>query len=110
MPVNTNWGPGRVNTNWGPGPKNTKWGPGPVNKNLGPGPVNANWGPELVNTNWVPGPVNTNWGPGPGAKQRTGGREIQIPQKEREFFMKKSKMDSQVYYNEMENGYLFRQM
>ena len=45
MPVNTNWGPGRVNTNWGPGPKNTKWGPGPVNKNLGPGPVNTNWGP-----------------------------------------------------------------
>ena len=42
--------------------------PGPVNKNLGPGSVKTNWGP---------GPVNTNWGPG--VKQRSGGREIQIP-------------------------------
>ena len=50
---------------------------GPVNKNLEPGSVNTNWGPGQVNTNWGPGPVNTNWGPG--AKQRSGGREIQIP-------------------------------
>ena len=42
--------PGSVNTHWGPG------GPGPVNTNLGPGP-----------------------GSGPRAKQRAGGREIQIP-------------------------------
>ena len=75
-----------------PGPTNTNWGdkvgickprlrPGPVNKNLGPGPVNTNWGPGPVNTNWRPGPVNRNWWPGPGAgaKQRAGGREIQIP-------------------------------
>ena len=44
-----------------------------------PGSVNTHWGPGAVNTNLVPGPVNTNWGPGPGAKQRAGGREIQIP-------------------------------
>ena len=44
-----------------------------------PGSVNTHWGPGPVNTNLVPGPVNTNWGPGPGAKQRAGGREIQIP-------------------------------
>ena len=32
------------------------------------------------NVNWRSGPVNTSWGPGsrPGAKQRAGGREIQI--------------------------------
>ena len=52
-----------VNTHWGPGPVNTNWGPGPVNTNLVPEPVNTNWGPE----------------PGLGAKQRAGGREIQIP-------------------------------
>ena len=46
-----------------------------------PGSVNTHWGPGPVNTNWGPGPVNTNLGPGlgPEAKQRTGGREIQIP-------------------------------
>ena len=33
---------------------------------------------------WGPGPVNTNWGPGPGAKQRAGGREIQIPSRKHE--------------------------
>ena len=68
-PVKTNLVPGSVNTNWGPGP-NAHWGPGPVNTNLVPWPVN---------TNLVPGPVNTNWRPGPWAKQRAGGREIQIP-------------------------------
>ena len=60
-------------------PLNTNWGPGPVNANWGPGPVNTNWGPGPVNTNWGPGPVNTNCEPGPSAKQRAGGREIQIP-------------------------------
>ena len=59
-----------MRTNHRPGPGNTNWGPGVVNTNLVPGPVNTFWGP---------GPVNTNWGPGPGAKQRAGGREIQIP-------------------------------
>ena len=49
-----------VNTNLGPGLKITNLVPGPVNTNLGPGPVKSNL-----------------W-PGPGAKQRAGGREIQI--------------------------------
>ena len=46
-----------------------------------PGPVITHWGPGPVNTNGGPGPVNTNLGPGlgPEAKQRAGGREIQIP-------------------------------
>ena len=53
----------------------------PVDANLVPGPVNTNLVPGPVNTNLVPEPVNTNWGPEPGlgAKQRAGGREIQIP-------------------------------
>ena len=55
--------PGSLNTHWGPGPVNTNWQPGSVNTNLGPGPVNTNLGP----------------GPEPGAKQRAGGRKIQIP-------------------------------
>ena len=61
------------------------FGPGLLNKNWGPGLVNTNWGPGPVNANWGPGPVNTNWGPGPGpgAKQKAGGREIQIPQKDK---------------------------
>ena len=50
-----------------------------------PGSVNTYWGPGPVNTNWGPGLVNTNWGPGLGAKQRAGGREIQIPVKIHEF-------------------------
>ena len=62
--------PGQVNINSEPGLLNTNWGPGPINTNWGPGPVNANRGP---------GPVNTNWGPGLGAKERAGGREMQIP-------------------------------
>ena len=43
-----------------------------------PGPISTNWGPGSVNTNWEPGSVNTDCRPGPGAKQRVGGREIQI--------------------------------
>ena len=62
--------PGSVNTHWGPGPVHKTWGPGSVNTNLVPEPVNINWGPRHVNTNLMPGP---------GAKQRAGGRELQLP-------------------------------
>ena len=62
--------PGSVNTHWRPGPVHKNWGPGSVNTNLVPEPVNINWGPQHVNTNLMPGP---------GAKQRAGGRELQLP-------------------------------
>ena len=69
--------PGSGQTNAG----KKKLGARPVNTNLRPGSVNTNWGQGPLNANWGPGPVNINRGPvpGPGAKQRAGGREIQIP-------------------------------
>ena len=59
--------------------------------------------PGPVNTNLVPGPVNTNLGPGPGprAKQRAGGREIQIP------FQKQS--SSEVYFSSYQRNIVSKQ-